>query len=89
MPARLPLVSIGLHVRNGARYLPETLGDLLGQTFEDVELIVSDNASTDETGEIVRAAAASDSRIRYFRHERNIGALPNANFAFSRSEGVV
>lgn len=63
------------------------MDELLGQSFGDFELIVSDNASTDETGEIVRAVAATDSRIRYYRHERNIGALPNANFAFAQARG--
>ena len=83
----IPTVSIGLHVYNGAEYLPQTLDDLLRQSFTDFELIVSDNCSTDETGAIVQAAAECDPRIRYFRHERNIGALPNANFAFTQARG--
>lgn len=84
MPAPPP-VAIGLPVYNGARYLGQTLADLLGQSFGDFELIVCDNASTDETEAIVREAATHDRRIRYFRHARNLGALPNANFAFAQA----
>ena len=82
-----PLVSIGLPVYNGGAYLAQTLDDLLGQTFGDFELIVSDNASTDDTGAIVRAAARRDPRVRYLRNWRNLGALPNANLAFHHSRG--
>ncbi|MFN3597711.1 MAG: glycosyltransferase family 2 protein [Rubricoccaceae bacterium] len=80
-----PPIAIGLPVYNGARYLEQTLADLLGQTFGDFDLIVCDNASTDETEAIVRDAAARDRRVRYFRHARNLGALPNANFAFAQA----
>ena len=47
-----PMLSIGLLVYNGERYLEETLQSILSQTFTDFELIISDNASTDRTGEI-------------------------------------
>lgn len=83
-----PPVSIGLPVYNGERYLPITLSDLLGQTYGDFELVVCDNASTDATPEIVREAATNDTRIRYIRNERNLGALPNANRAFALSHGA-
>ena len=49
-----PPVSIGLPVYNGAPYLAETLGDLQGQTFGDFELVVCDNASTDDTPDLVQ-----------------------------------
>ncbi len=47
-----PLLSIGLFVYDGERFLEETLDSILSQTFTDFELIISDNASTDRTGEI-------------------------------------
>ena len=53
-----PSVIIGLPVYNASRYLGIALDSLLGQTFEDFELLISDNASTDETEEICRAAVA-------------------------------
>ena len=69
-----PLVSIGLMVYNGDRFLRGTLDSLLSQTFTDFELIISDNASTDDTSAICVEYAARDSRIRYHRAERNMGA---------------
>ena len=50
----IPLVSIGLPVRNGERFLAQALDSLLGQTLQDFELIISDNASTDGTADICR-----------------------------------
>jgi glycosyltransferase involved in cell wall biosynthesis len=76
---RAPRVSIGLPVHNGARYLEAALDSLLAQTFTDFELIISDNASTDETPAICRAYAARDGRIRYSRLNRNTGGLANHN----------
>jgi glycosyltransferase involved in cell wall biosynthesis len=73
-----PRVSIGLPVYNGARLLPQALSSLLGQTQGDFEVIICDNASTDETQQICVEHAARDRRIRYVRNERNLGA--NANF---------
>jgi glycosyltransferase involved in cell wall biosynthesis len=70
----MPLLSIGLFVYNGERFLEDTLRSILGQTFTDFELIISDNASTDRTGEISQAYARQDARIRYYRNEKNMGA---------------
>jgi glycosyltransferase involved in cell wall biosynthesis len=63
-----------LFVYNGERFLPKSLDSLLRQTFQDFELIISDNASTDRTEEICRGYAATDDRIRYYRNEKNMGA---------------
>ncbi|MFP3867794.1 MAG: glycosyltransferase family 2 protein [Desulfobacteraceae bacterium] len=82
-----PRVSIGLPVYNGARWLKEALDSFLAQTFEDFELIISDNASTDKTPEICRAYAARDARIRYYRNEKNLGAAENYNRVFHLSTG--
>ncbi|WP_433549015.1 glycosyltransferase family 2 protein [Streptomyces sp. CA-294286] len=83
----LPRLSIGLPVHNGEEYLAESLDALLGQTFEDFELVVSDNASTDGTQEICRKYAALDPRVRYLRLRRNIGAAPNHHHVFTRCRG--
>ena len=82
-----PPVSIGLPVYNGEKYLADSLESLLGQTYEDFELIISDNASTDGTAEICRRYGRQDPRIRYFRQSRNIGAGPNGNFVIDQSRG--
>jgi glycosyltransferase involved in cell wall biosynthesis len=82
---RLPKVSIGLPVFNGESFLQESLESLLGQTYEDFELIISDNASTDSTPDIVAKYKALDPRIRYFRQPRNIGASENFLFVLSQA----
>ncbi|MCI0563749.1 MAG: glycosyltransferase, partial [Nitrososphaera sp.] len=69
-----PQVSVGMPVYNGERYVKAALDAVLAQTFRDFELIISDNASTDATGEICREYAARDPRIRYSRNDENIGA---------------
>ena len=83
----LPRLSIGIPVYNGERYLAEALDCFLAQTFQDFEIIVCDNASTDHTADICRSVAERDSRIRYYRNEKNLGAIPNFNkvFALARS----
>ena len=78
-PARL---SIGLPVYNGERFLRFALDSILGQTFADFELIISDNASTDSTKAICQAYAARDPRIYYHRNYENIGAAANFNHVF-------
>ena len=82
-----PRLSVGLPVYNGEVYLAQSIESLLGQTYEDFELIISDNASTDATGDICRSYANQDSRVRYLRQPRNIGLGPNHNFVFSESRG--
>lgn len=83
----VPRLSIGLPVYNGVRYLPESLDALLGQSFEDFELIISDNASSDATERICRDYARQDDRIRYVRQPRNIGQCPNHDFVFQQARG--
>ncbi|WP_270935658.1 glycosyltransferase family 2 protein [Falsiroseomonas oryzae] len=82
-----PAVSIGLPVYNGERYLDATIRSILGQSFADLELIVSDNASTDATAEICLAHAARDPRVSYRRQPRNLGAGPNYDACFHRARG--
>ncbi|MGA7935672.1 MAG: glycosyltransferase [Kovacikia sp.] len=77
MLSQSPRVSIGLAIYNGENYVREAIDSILGQTFEDFELIISDNASTDRTQEICLDYAARDSRIRYYRNEQNMGAAWN------------
>ena len=65
--------------------MAESIEALLGQTFEDFELIISDNASTDDTGDICRRYEKLDSRIRYYRQPRNVGLAPNHNFCVEQA----
>jgi glycosyltransferase involved in cell wall biosynthesis len=83
-----PLVSIGMPVYNEERYLERALQSLLSQSFENFELIISDNASTDRTGEICLTYAAKDSRVRYNRMETNLGSCANFNRVFQLSNSA-
>lgn len=82
-----PVVSIGMPVYNGERFVREALDSLLAQSFSEYELIISDNASTDETERICRGYAEKDSRIRYLRQQKNIGALPNFQLVLNEAQG--
>ncbi len=82
-----PRLTIGLPVHNGEEYLAASIEALLGQSYEDFELIISDNASTDDTAEICRRYVRHDSRVRYVRQPENIGLAPNHNFLVHEARG--
>jgi len=84
----MPRVSIGLPVFNGENFLDDAISSVRAQTFDDLELLVQDNASTDRTATIAQDHAAADPRIKYVRNERNLGAAPNYNLAWERSSGT-
>lgn len=82
-----PRVSVGMPVHNGAATLPRALASVLGQTHEDLEIILSDNASTDDTPAIASRAAEQDPRIRYFRQPQPIPAWENFRFVLDQATG--
>ncbi|MGD1881649.1 MAG: glycosyltransferase family 2 protein [Paracoccaceae bacterium] len=82
-----PRLTIGLPVYNGANYLAEAVTSILSQDFEDFELIISDNASDDDTADICRDFAARDKRVRYERQVVNVGAAPNYNLLLPLARG--
>jgi glycosyltransferase involved in cell wall biosynthesis len=79
---------LGLPVFNGAQFLTSCLDSLLAQTYDNFELIISDNASSDETAAICESYAKRDSRIRYERLKSNRGAAWNHNHVLERARGV-
>jgi glycosyltransferase involved in cell wall biosynthesis len=82
-----PLVSIGVPVYNGEESLARTLDCLLGQTYQNIELILSDNASTDATAQICQKYCAQDTRIRYVRQEKNLGLHGNWTYVADQAQG--
>ena len=74
-------------VYNGENYIRQSLDSLLAQTFSDFELIISDNASVDQTSKICLDYASLDSRVCYIRQELNIGALENFQYVLNRARG--
>lgn len=82
-----PVIGIGVPVYNGAQYLTPAIESLLAQSFDDFDMIISDNASTDETPEICREFARRDPRVRYVRQPRNIGGPRNWSFVARQTQG--
>jgi glycosyltransferase involved in cell wall biosynthesis len=78
-PQILPLVSIGMPVYNGERYIGRAIESLLAQDYPALEIVVLDDASTDRTAEICRRYAETDPRVRVHTNERNLGM--NRNFS--------
>lgn len=85
--SKLPKVCVGLPVYNGAPHIAQSVASLLEQDYPHFELIISDNASTDNTLEICQAYAERDSRVRIFRNEANIGSARNFNRVFELASG--
>lgn len=81
----VPRVSVVMPVYNYAEFLPRAVNSLLEQSFSDWELIISDNASTDNTEEVARAFADQDVRIHYFRNDSNVGVCGNFNLCEARA----
>jgi glycosyltransferase involved in cell wall biosynthesis len=82
----LPSVSMIVTCYNYGRYLPEALDTLLSQSLRDLEAIVIDDASTDDTGEILKRYAA-DRRVRIVRHEVNAGNIASYNEGLALARG--
>jgi len=85
--AEAPLVSIGLPTFNRAGLLRRAVESVLAQDYPNVELVVSDNASPDDTQAYCEEVSRRDSRLRYFRQERNIGLTANYRAVFAQSRG--
>jgi glycosyltransferase involved in cell wall biosynthesis len=81
----LPAVSVCIPTYNYARFLPQAIDSVLAQTYPDFELIVSDNASTDDTPSVL--ATYDDTRMRVSRNERNLGLFGNFNRCLELASG--
>lgn len=80
-------VFIGMPVYNGGKYIELALSSLCQQQFKDWHLLISDNASTDNTGEICRKYTNLDQRIKYVRQEKNTGMAANFKFVLDAAHG--
>jgi glycosyltransferase involved in cell wall biosynthesis len=79
-------VAVGVPVRNGGSLLEGALLTLTRQTHANLEILLSDNASTDGTAEICERFARNDSRIRYVRHEETLSAAQNFRYVVEHCE---
>lgn len=83
---KLPLVTIAIPTYNRAdNYLNQALAHASGQSYENIEILVSDNCSTDNTEDVV--CSFSDPRLKYFRQKTNLGRQGNSNFLLSQAKG--
>jgi glycosyltransferase involved in cell wall biosynthesis len=83
-----PLVTVAIPVHNAVDTLPAVVESVLGQTFTDLEVVISDNASTDGTDEVCRHFASLDERVVHQRHPTNVGLLNNFGTAAHAARGT-
>src|SRR5437899_11794112 len=81
------LVTIGMPVYNGERFIGRAIESLLAQDYAKLEVVVSDNCSTDGTLDIVQRLAHKDTRVRLSRADRNAGAGANFNRVLQLARG--
>ena len=90
---KTPLVSIGFPVYNGNSIkknkfcinISESLKSILNQSYSNIEIIISDNASTDGTTEIIKNLCKNDSRVKYFKQPKILSSVENFNFVLNRN----
>jgi len=87
MQNMIPKISIGMPAYNAESHIGTTIEGLLAQSYADFELIISDNASTDGTRDVVEEYRRRDGRIRYVCHPENIGANPNYSYVVKCARG--
>jgi len=86
--AALPLVTVGMPIRNGDPYFKLALESVLAQDYPNLEIVVSDNGSTDRTAGILARAAAADPRIRFFRQSEVLTAFENFYWVLCQARGI-
>lgn len=82
-----PRVTVGMPVYNGKDLFPRAIESILAQSFQDFEIVISDNASNDGTDKIVRRYANRDSRISIFKQPETISSLLNFRFVHQQAKG--
>jgi len=80
-----PLLTLGMLVYNEEKHVDEAIKSILNQTYQNFILIISDNASTDQTAEICRRYANQDKRIVFVRQEKNRGGSFNALYLLNKT----
>lgn len=87
MPFRSPLVTVGMPSYNKAPFLTEAIESILAQSYTNIELLISDDGSTDESAEICRDHAGRDPRIRFVSQPVNLGMIANFDFVLNEARG--
>ncbi len=79
-----PLITAAIFTYRRPRLLEKTLKSVVSQTYRNIKICVYDDASDDETEQIVRTYSDIDNRVSYYRHRVNVGVIKNWNFGFRR-----
>ena len=87
MSEKAPLVSIGIPTYNRERLIGRAIESALHQDYPNIEIVISDNASTDATPEICRRYAQEQPNVRYVQQSRNLGATRNFDAVLQQSSG--
>lgn len=82
-----PIVSVCIPVRNGDQYIGQAVASVLEQSYPNLEVVIVDNCSTDNTASLVRELAQSDSRIRFYKNDRDLGLVGNLNACLWHARG--
>ncbi len=80
-----PLVTIGIFAYNESKNISQTIASAVNQTYKNIEIIISDNASTDTTYQIMQEYAKKDSRISIHRQSENVGPKENGLYSLKHS----
>jgi glycosyltransferase involved in cell wall biosynthesis len=87
LTAVMPLVTIGMPVRNGDPYIEDALANILEQDYPNLEIIISDNCSTDSTPAILKRVQSTDPRIRIFRQDELLTAVEHFEWVMNQARG--
>jgi len=82
-----PLVSVIIPTYNRAKLLPRAIKSVLGQTYKNIELVIVDDCSTDDTRAVIKNFSQNDKRIKYLFHKKNKGAAAARNTGIKASGG--
>lgn len=82
-----PLISIGVPTRNREKFLRRTIEKLQNQTYKNLEIIISDNNSSDDTNKFCETIANIDSRIKYFKQDKELNPWENFNYTLEKANG--
>lgn len=82
-----PLVSVCIPAYNSSAYIADTINSILGQTYRNLEVVVVDDKSTDNTAAIVEELAQKDARVKLYKNEKNLGMSGNWNCCLEKCQG--
>ncbi|NTS76898.1 glycosyltransferase [Catenovulum sp. SM1970] len=85
--SEFPLISVYIPSKNRSGLLKRALNSVLSQSYQNIEVIIVDDASTDDTPEVINKIATKDSRVHYFRFDESKGAPAARNFALQHAQG--